>query len=214
MAIDDKSPRNSAEGIDNTSSENSKNIKKNWEELKKNLGRTPTVLQVHSIIKDLDDNKIDDEKIIAKIDTLITLNDPKVLSFVKNSKAGEDELTMLHVAAKHYRTSPVGKLIDGLQIDPNILTKSLKTPLHILVKTEKIYEKRFGFFEEKLVKCFDLLVEKKADPNAQDAAKKTPLHYAVASENLKAVELLTKLENIDISVSFFKRVFQRENAGK
>ncbi len=201
MTGEDKSSITPDKTNENDTADNNNVVKKNWDELKKNLGRSPTVLQVHSLIKELDDIKIEDDKIINKIDILINLNDQKVLSFVKNSKAGEDELTMLHVAAKHYRSGPVEKLIDALQMDPNIPTKTLKTPLHILVKTEKIYEKRFGVFEEKFVKSFNLLIEKKADPNAQDEVKKTPLHYAVTSDNLKAVELLTKLENIDISVS-------------
>ena len=85
--------------------------------------------------------------------------------------------------------------------DPNIRTKSLKTPLHILVKTEKIYEKKFGIYEEKFVKCFEALVKRNADCNAVDDKELSVLHHAVIGNNLKAVELLLALENIDFYVN-------------
>lgn len=122
------------------------------------------------------------------------------MSFVKNSKAGEDELTMLHVAAKNYRFSACKLLIEGLNIEPDIKTKSLKTPLHILFKTEKIYEKKSGVFEEKFAKSFEVLVDKKADVNAKDESQKTPFHYAVIGRNIKGVALLLNREDTDIFV--------------
>jgi ankyrin repeat protein len=130
------------------------------------------------------------------------LNDSKVLNVVKNSKAGDDELTMLHMAAKQYRQVPIQMLIDELEIDPNITSKSLKTPLHILVKTEKIYEKKMGLFEEKFIKSFESLVNRNANINAVDDIKMSVLQYAVMANNTKAVELLLKLPEIDVYVSY------------
>lgn len=108
---------------------------------------------------------------------------------------------MLHMAAKHYRHVPIQMLIDELEIDPNIVSKSQKTALHILVKTEKIYEKKMGVFEEKFVKSFEALVSRNANVNAVDDHKMSVLQYAVIANNLKAVELLLKQPNIDIYVS-------------
>ncbi len=196
MSDDDKS------SLEKTEVEKLQKAAKNWDGLKKALGRTPSVLQVHSLIKDIDDTKQSDEKIIEKIEKLMNLNDSKVLNVVKNSKAGDDELTMLHMAAKQYRQVPIQMLIDELEIDPNITSKSLKTPLHILVKTEKIYEKKMGLFEEKFIKSFESLVNRNANINAVDDIKMSVLQYAVMANNTKAVELLLKLPEIDVYVSY------------
>jgi len=107
---------------------------------------------------------------------------------------------MLHFAAKFYRYSICEILIDGIQLDPNKLSKSLRTPLISLVKSEayKIVGKE-EIMAKKLVKCFDLLISKGANCNMRDENQMTTLHYSVTQQNQKAFELLTKLKTLELA---------------
>lgn len=74
------------------------------------------IIYYFDYLKDLDNIKITDETINAKIENLIELNDSKVLWFIKNSKAGIDASSVLHFAAKHFRYSACEILIDGVLV--------------------------------------------------------------------------------------------------
>lgn len=65
-----------------------------------------------------------------------------------------------------------------------------------------MYEENFGQYEEKFIRCFQLFIEKGCDYNAKDAVQFSVLHYAVAGQNLKAVELLLNIEDLEVSVYF------------
>lgn len=108
---------------------------------------------------------------------------------------------MLHLAAKHYRYGACEILLEGIQLEINRLSKSLKTPLHVLVKSDTFKMDEDQQYERNMVKCFHLFVSKKIDYNARDEFQKSALHYAVIARNLKAVELLCELRTLEISVS-------------
>ena len=59
-----------------------------------------------------------------------------------------------------------------------------------------------GLFEEKFIKSFESLVNRNANINAVDDIKMSVLQYAVMANNTKAVELLLKLPEIDVYVSY------------
>ncbi len=134
---------------------------------------------------------------------------------MKNSKAGTDGLSMLHFASKFYRYKICEILIDGVQFDSNKPSKSLRTPLMSLVRSEayKIVGKE-SLMQNKLVKCFDLLISKGANCNLRDENQMTALHYAVNQQNLKAFELLASLNTLELSARDSKGLTALEYACK
>ena len=139
--------------------------------------------------------------VVEKIEKLVQTQQSKILWFLKNSKAGTDSFSMLHLAAKHYRYSACEILLVGVRLEINRLSKSLKTPLHVLVKSDTFRMDQDKQYEKRMVKCFHLFVSKSIDYNARDEFQKSALHYAVISKNLKAVELLCELRTLEISVN-------------
>ena len=142
-----------------------------------------------------------DYAIVHKLKELLKSEEPKVKWFIKNSKTGPDNQSMLHCAAKHYRYDPCRVLIDDIEYEPVKLTKSLKTPLHTMCMSETFKQDK-ELYDPKFEKCFNLLVSKGVDCNSVDDTNRTALHYAVMSKNIKAVESLCELRNIKTSVSF------------
>ena len=150
-------------------------------------------------IQDLDSKTVSDEIIIEKIEGLLALQNTKVLWFIKNSKAGQDGMSMLHFAAKFYRHNICQVLIDGIQVDPNIHSKSLRTPLISLIRSDAY--KISSSMEKKLTKCFETLISEGANCNVRDDSQMTPLHFAVIGHNYKAIELLVALKELEVSIS-------------
>jgi hypothetical protein len=74
-----------------------------------------------------------DSQIIESLEKYVNQNrDGKAQ--LKDARAGYDNFSLLHYAAKSMRSQLCAYLIDEMKFGKDILSKSKMTPLHILIK--------------------------------------------------------------------------------
>ena len=93
--------------------------------------------EIKEIFKDIDNLKYTDEEIIENIDRLIYMNS-SLKKKLQITKSGYDNISLLHAAARVCRGKVCAYLIDIINIDKNVRSKSKLTPMHIIVKSNSL----------------------------------------------------------------------------
>jgi ankyrin repeat protein len=171
-----------------------------------NLSMNELKTNILQLFKDIEDAGQRDETLIDYLHNMNISKQQKLK--LKEIRNGADDLTLLHVSARHCRQKLCAVLIDEFKLDKDVLSSSKLTPLHILVKNNVMPklndnltpDESFLNKKQKFIDTFNLLMEKNANVNVQDETGFTALHYAVQKANYEAVVLLLKT-NCNLNVS-------------
>ncbi|CAF0854823.1 unnamed protein product [Brachionus calyciflorus] len=168
--------------------------------------------EIQLFIKDIEDLTKSDLEAWSKYKNQNFAIDLKLI--LKEYSIGQNEYSLLHLAAKNCRKNFCQFLIKECRIDKDIKCKNKTTPLHLLIRSNIFYKKDYDqnnpIFKTKFLafkETFGYLLENGANVNHQDESESTCLHYAVAKSNYGAVLVLIDTPGININVKFFSIFF-------